>query len=436
MVLVVVGHAVADGALRRVAPDVARQPEGRIPGAVRRSGIRRVRHGAGACAVRDRLVATLEARSRGTLAGRPHGRCRCCRWPAITGAFALWWGGSAPPGRELVAALPLLGVPIAWLWKDTAARPAQRAVIETLILLGIVITATFVLARHGLLIANDRDGTAELLEYLEPRGELAAGLPSFIAFRSQVAVPLAVSAIWITIAAAVWRLCRLITLETPGSVRLLVAAIGVGGCAVAATLAPAIVGARSMPALPVEARVETPSLSGYDATSRPLALEFSPWRMTTPADAIRAIRFDATPGLRRSAQPVRVLLNARLALPAGTYRIRIDPAAGETLAGDIALQVGRTGPPAMSWPVNVAAGRLVVGEPLHSTSTPASSASERATISNVAWDGSRSRPSRSSAKAIAFAGRPCSRPHGMARRPCTFTMTTPTSKRTASGCAA
>jgi hypothetical protein len=274
----------------------------------------------------------------------------------ITGAFALWWGGSAPPGRELVAALPLLGVPIAWLWKDTAARPAQRAVIETLILVGIVITATFVLARHGLLIANGRDGTAELLEYLEPRRELTAVLPSFIAFRSQVAVPLAVSAIWIAIAAAVWRLCRRIRLQTPGSVRLLVSAIGVGACGVAAMLAPPIVGVRSMPTLPVEARVETPSLTGYDATSRPLALEFTPWRITTPADAIRAVRFDATPGLRRSAQPVRVLLNARLALPAGTYRVRIDPAAGETLAGDVALQVGRTGRPAISWRVDVAAG--------------------------------------------------------------------------------
>ena len=78
--------------------------------------------------------------------------------------------------------------------------------------------------------------------------------------------------------------------------------------------------------------------------------------MTTPADAIRAVRFDATPGLRRSAQPVRVLLNARLALPAGTYRIRIDPAAGEALPGDVALQVGRTGPPAMAWAVNTTAG--------------------------------------------------------------------------------
>jgi hypothetical protein len=275
---------------------------------------------------------------------------------AITGAFALWWGGSAPPGRELVAALPLLGVPIAWLWKDTAARPAQRAVIETLILVGIVITATFVLARSGLLIANGRDGTAELLEYLEPRRQLAAVLPSFIAFRSQVAVPLAVSAIWIAVAAVVWALCRRLTLRTAGSVRLLVSAVGVGASTVAALLAPAIVGRRSMAPLPVEARVETPSLSGYDATSRPLALEFTPWRITTPADAIRAVRFDATPGLRRSAQPVRVLLNARLALPAGTYQIRIDPATGETLAGEVALQIGRTGPPAVSWPVNIAAG--------------------------------------------------------------------------------
>lgn len=273
---------------------------------------------------------------------------------AVTGAFALWWGGSAPPGRELVAVLPLVGLPVGWLWKDTAARPAQRAVIETLILAGIVITTTFVLARHGLLIANGRDGTSELLEYLEPRRDLAAALPSFIAFRSNVIVPFAVTAIWIAIAAAVWTTCRRIRLESAGGVRLIVSAMGITACAVATVVAPAIAG-RSLPPLPVEARVETPALSGYDATSRPLALEFTPWRLTTPADAIRSVRFDATPGLRRSAQPVRVLLNARLALPAGTYQIRLDPVAGEQLAGEVGLQVGRTGPPAVSWTVNAAA---------------------------------------------------------------------------------
>jgi hypothetical protein len=270
---------------------------------------------------------------------------------AITGAFALWWGGSAPPGRELVAALPLLGVPIAWLWKDTVKRPAQRALIETLILVGIVISGTLVVARNGLLIANGRDGTAELLEYLEPRRELASALPSFIAFRSHVAVPLVLCAIWIAVAALIWWICRRITVQDRGGVSALVTAIGLAACAIAATIAPAVVGLQSK-ALPVEARVETPSLSGYDEISRPLAVEFTPWRLTTPADAIRTVRFDATPGLRRSAQPVRVLLNARLALPAGTYRIRIDPTTGETLSGEVALQVGRTGPPALSWTVN------------------------------------------------------------------------------------
>ncbi|HET6316088.1 MAG TPA: hypothetical protein VFG86_06505, partial [Chloroflexota bacterium] len=51
-----------------------------------------------------------------------------------TGSFALWWGGSAPPGRELVAALPLLALPIGWLWHDTADRSVQRASLEWLFL--------------------------------------------------------------------------------------------------------------------------------------------------------------------------------------------------------------------------------------------------------------------------------------------------------------
>src|SRR4029453_245082 len=72
LVLVAVGHAVADGAVRRLAPDVGRKPEGRIPGAVRRSGVWRVRHGARACAIHDWLVATLDARSGRTMAGGLH----------------------------------------------------------------------------------------------------------------------------------------------------------------------------------------------------------------------------------------------------------------------------------------------------------------------------------------------------------------------------
>jgi hypothetical protein len=274
----------------------------------------------------------------------------------VTGAFALWWGGSAPPGRELVAALPLLGVPIAWLWRDTADRPAQRAAIEALVLVGIAVTATFVVARNGLLIANGRDGGAELLEFLEPRRALTALMPSFIAFRSEVGTPLAVVAVWTGVAAAAWWLCRRVVHTTPGGARLAASAIGLGAVGLAAMLVPVIAGSPSIPPLPVEARVEAPSLTAYDATARPIAIEFNPWRVMTPGDAIRAIRFDATPGLRRSSQPVRVLLNTRLALPAGMYRVRVDPIAGEPLTGNVALQVGRTGPPSIVWPLDVPAG--------------------------------------------------------------------------------
>ncbi len=274
----------------------------------------------------------------------------------VTGAFALWWGGSAPPGRELVAALPLIGAPVAWLWKDTAARAPQRAIIEMLTIVGIVITATMVLARNGLLIANSRDGTAQLIDYLEPRGELASVVPSFIAYRANVWLPLGVTAIWIAAGALLWWLSRRVTIKSVGETRLLVAGAALAAAALATVIAPALVGRRSLPTMPVEARVETPSLSSYDAVSRPLALEFTPWRVTTPADAIRAVRFDATPGLRRAAQPVRVLLNARLALPAGTYRLEIDPMPGQTLSGEVALQIGRTGPPSHVWPVTAAPG--------------------------------------------------------------------------------
>ena len=38
------------------------------------------------------------------------------------GAYAMWWGGSAPPGRQLAAALPLLAVPLAALCVPVALR--------------------------------------------------------------------------------------------------------------------------------------------------------------------------------------------------------------------------------------------------------------------------------------------------------------------------
>ena len=62
--------------------------------------------------------------------------------------------------------------------------------------------------------------------------------------------------------------------------------------------------------------------------------------------------FAAEPGIRTAPQPIRVMFNTRLSLPAGRYRIVATPAPGATLSGDLGVQVGRRGPPLLVWPLS------------------------------------------------------------------------------------
>ncbi len=273
-----------------------------------------------------------------------------------TGSFALWWGGSAPPGRELVAALPLVAVPLGWLWHDCARRPVQRAGIEWLVLVGIATTVTLVVVHNGLLIANGRDGASQLLGYLEPARHLVRDAPSFVGFQDHVSVPWIASAIWIAIAAIAWRVSGGLDAANPG--RAALAASGVGLCALvaAAIVVPAAVGRDLPPVAPVEARSLASALDDYDARARPLAIEYAPFRLTSPAESIVDLRFVATPGMRRAPQPARVVMNARFALAAGTYRVALTPRAGASLSGEWGVQVGRLGGPMVTWPVSATPG--------------------------------------------------------------------------------
>ena len=268
-----------------------------------------------------------------------------------TGAFALWWGGSAPPGRELVAALPPLAVPIAWVWQRCGARSVQRAGLEWLAILGAVATATLVCIHGGLLIANGRDGASELLEFLNPARDLVRAAPSFIASREATGVPLAVSAIWVALAVVAWRVAGRLRPQGVGPSALVASVIGVTTLTLGAGLT-GVLGARLAMPLPVDGRVESDALNRYDALARPLAIEYSPLRITSPEEAIAGLQFVATPGTRRAPQPVRLLLNARIALPAGTYRVTIAAPPGGNLRGSLALQVGRLGAAETTWPAD------------------------------------------------------------------------------------
>ena len=98
------------------------------------------------------------------------------------------------------------------------------------------------------------------------------------------------------------------------------------------------------------------ALDDYDARARPLAIEFAPFRLTSPAESIVDLRFVATPGMRRAPQPARVVMNARFALAAGTYRVALTPRDGASLSGEWGVQVGRLGGPMVTWPVSAAPG--------------------------------------------------------------------------------
>ena len=122
------------------------------------------------------------------------------------------------------------------------------------------------------------------------------------------------------------------------------AGVGMRSALVAGALAvPALFGDR-IPAQPVVATASRSSLlDQFSSTARPLAVHYDPFAVTSADAMLSLVHFVATPGLRRDPQPVPVLLNMRLSLPAGRYRVSLTftvlPPGEHTLG----LRIGRIG---------------------------------------------------------------------------------------------
>ena len=82
------------------------------------------------------------------------------------GAFRIWWGGTASPGRPVASGLLLLALPIAVASRSAPAGTSRRAAHQLLLLVSLGVAATLAVAQQGLLINNGRDGTSMLLEVL------------------------------------------------------------------------------------------------------------------------------------------------------------------------------------------------------------------------------------------------------------------------------
>ena len=272
---------------------------------------------------------------------------------ATVGAFRIWWGGSASPGRPLTSGLLLLAVPMAFAFHAAPMGSARRAAQHLLLWASIGITGILFFAQQGLLTANGRDGTSSLLEYVSPLWPAWTLAPSFIHHEAPMAIFHTV--LWLALAAIAAFLLGRIRTARVGSASLAALVIAAGSLLVAMAVMPRLPLSPAWPGLDVRARARLPIIDEFDSVARPVAIVYSPLGLTSPAELVTHASLAAERGVRKEPQPIRVLHNGRFSLPAGTYRVEVDWS-GARMDDTIGLQIGRTGEVWQQWPVEARPG--------------------------------------------------------------------------------
>jgi hypothetical protein len=262
------------------------------------------------------------------------------------GAFRIWWGGDAAPGRPIASGLLLLAWPIAFFVAN--ASTFGRSIAPALVGAGVVVSAAVTSIRDGVLLVQGRDGSSTLLQWLSPDWPLHETAPSYIRDGALPATMLAL--VWVGVPAAALWVVRTFNAARPGG-SAAPADLSVLGALTAGALVTAVAAGsgafrdRAVAGPPPRARIDL--LDRYDPDRRPLAIRYTPFRVAQPRTLLGDLSFEGRPDQRRSPAPTPLLFNARFALPAGRYRLETD-FAPDAAPVRIALQVG-LGDPWTSW---------------------------------------------------------------------------------------
>ena len=89
-----------------------------------------------------------------------------------------WWSKSAMPGEQLVLLLPLLAVPIAWLYERLPRESLSRAGAQVLLLGSVAVTLAIVLELAP--VRQEADGDSGFLQWLSPTWQLWSEAPSYV----------------------------------------------------------------------------------------------------------------------------------------------------------------------------------------------------------------------------------------------------------------
>jgi hypothetical protein len=94
--------------------------------------------------------------------------------------YRMWWGGWSAPARFLTPVLPLLALVAAVTFAAARSLTAKASILLSLGA-SVWLSAIMLIARHGRLAYNDRDGFALWADWANPTVDLAAALPSLFA---------------------------------------------------------------------------------------------------------------------------------------------------------------------------------------------------------------------------------------------------------------
>jgi hypothetical protein len=242
---------------------------------------------------------------------------------AVGAAFSMWWGGSCPPARFLVPALPALAVATA---PALRVRPGAAAALAGA---GLAVVALAIGAPRA--IHNRTDGESALLRFLAPALDLDASLPSFVPEGTAASVVLALSLLAVAGLAWAWGL------------RGLVAGLAAYTILAAPLRGRPLIDPRGAPqqllAAWEPARLRAPG--GPPKPNRlfvPLDLPGAPWTLA-PADWRASRRDDLPPGFYRIDVAARAV-----GAPAGTNVARVELTARDLLLEQTYLRAGEPDP--------------------------------------------------------------------------------------------
>jgi hypothetical protein len=265
------------------------------------------------------------------------------------GAFRIWWGGAASPGRPLASGLLLLALPIAMAARSAPVASPRRAGHHLLLWVSVGVAVTLAVAQQGLLLNNGRDGTSSLLEYLSPSGNLWSLAPTFTFHEAPTAWWHSIA--WLVVAAAAAVVLARWQTRSAGAAGLAAAATLVAALLAVTLILPRLPHDPPLPDANLSARWHVSLLDHFDSLARPLGIVYDPMRFAAAQELLSLGSVTVAPGLRSAAQPLRVLHNGRFSLPAGRYRADVEWSGGGDRELAMGLQVGRIEPEWRTWTV-------------------------------------------------------------------------------------